>query len=183
MKPLIDLLALFIGVLLAYIIQNFLPPMSDLHGAHVLLVPMVFCYAAMILPFPAMLVAAIFTGFLSDLLYLHVVAGKVEIPIGYSIIFFVLFGCLASGFCSAMENRNSLPFIILSALGTSLFLLVQFVLITFIRGGIIVAPAVGWRILAPGLIAGLIAPLFYWTVSHMDRLLPDGSRKLRSVNR
>ena len=76
MKPLIDLLALFIGVLLAYIIQNFLPPMADLHGAHVLLVPMVFCYAAMILPFPAMLAAAIFTGFLSDLLYLHVVAGK-----------------------------------------------------------------------------------------------------------
>jgi len=183
MKPLIDLLALFIGVLLAFVIQNFLPPMADLHGAHVLLVPMVFCYAAMVLPFPAMLAAAFFTGFLSDLYYLHVVAGKVEIPVGYSIVFFVIFGCFANGFRPAMESRNSWPFILLSTLGTSLFLLVQFLLITFIRGGIIVSPAVGWRILAPGLIAGLIAPLFYWTVSHMDRLLPDGSRKLRSVKR
>jgi hypothetical protein len=82
-----------------------------------------------------------------------------------------------------MKSRNSWPFILLSTVGTSSFLLVQFLLITFIRGGIIVTPAVGWRILAPGLIAGLIAPLFYWTVSHMDRLLPDGSRKLRSVKR
>jgi hypothetical protein len=31
--------------------------------------------------------------------------------------------------------------------------------------------------------AALIAPLFYWTLSQIDRLIPDGSRKLRSITR
>jgi hypothetical protein len=31
--------------------------------------------------------------------------------------------------------------------------------------------------------AALIAPLFYWTLSQMDRLIPDGSRKMRPINR
>ena len=89
-KILIDLAALFAGVVLAFIIQDALPPMSDFHSAHVLLVPMVFCLAAVVLPFPAMLAGAFYTGFLSDLMYMHVVGGKVEIPLGMSIVFFVI---------------------------------------------------------------------------------------------
>ena len=89
-KTLIDLAALFLGVILAFIIQDALPPMTDFHSAHVLLVPMVFCFSAMVFPFAAMLVAAFYTGFLSDLMYLHVVGGKVEIPLGSSIIYFVI---------------------------------------------------------------------------------------------
>ena len=51
MKTLIDLAALFIGVVLAFIIQHAMPPMDGMHGAHILLVPLVFFYSAMVLPF------------------------------------------------------------------------------------------------------------------------------------
>jgi hypothetical protein len=182
-KILIDLAALFAGVILAFIIQDALPPMSDFHSAHVILVPMVFCLAAVVLPFPAMLAAAFFTGFLSDLMYLHVVGGKVEIPVGMSIVYFVILGSIANGFQPAMKSRNVLPFVILSGVGTSAYLLIQFLTITLQRGGFIWGDAVFWRILAPGLMAALIAPLFYWTLSQIDRLIPDGSRKLRSIKR
>jgi hypothetical protein len=182
-KTLIDLAALFAGVVLAFIIQDALPPMTDLHGAHVLLVPMVFCFAAMVMPFAAMLVAAFYTGFLSDLMYLHVVGGKVEIPLGSSIVFFVILGSIASGFQPAMKSRNVWPFVLISGVGTSAYLLLQFLTITLQRGGFLWEPAVSWRILAPGLMAALIAPLFYWTLSQMDRLIPDGSRKMRPINR
>jgi len=182
-KTLIDLTALFAGVVLALIIQDALPPMSDFHNSRVLLVPMVFCLAAMVLPFPAMLAAAFCTGFLSDLMYLHVVGGKVEIPLGSSIIYFVILGSIASGFQPAMKSRNVWPFVILSGTGTSGYLLLQFLTITLQRGGFLWDSSVSWRILAPGLMAALIAPLFYWTLSQMDRLIPDGSRKLRSIKR
>jgi len=182
-KALIDLTALFAGVVLAFIIQDALPAMSDFHEAHVLLVPMVFCYAALVLPFAAMLVAAFYTGFLSDLMYLHVVGGRVEIPLGSSIVFFVILGSIASGFQPAMKSRNVWPFVALSGAGTSAYLLLQFLFITFQRGGLLWEPTVSWRILAPGLMAALIAPLFYWTLSQMDRLIPDGSRKMRPINR
>jgi hypothetical protein len=182
-KTLIDLAALFLGVVLAIIVQDALPPMTDLHGARILLVPLLFCYAAIVLPFPAMLVAALYTGFLSDLLYLHVVAGKVEIPVGASMVFFVILGCFASGFEPAMKSRNLWPFALLSGVGTSLFLLLQFLAITWHRGGLFWHDTVTWRILAPGLMAALLAPLFHWTLSQMDRLIPDGSRKLRAAPR
>jgi cell shape-determining protein MreD len=182
-KTFIDLAALFVGVVLAFILQYNLPPMAEFHGAHVLLVPLVFCYAAMVLPFPAMLAAAFLTGFLSDLMYLHIVGGKVEIPIGFSIVYFVIFGCFANGFQPAIKSRNVTPFVVLSGVGTSLFLLLQFLAITLQRGGFIWEPSVSWRILAPGVMATLIAPLFYWTLSHMDRFIPDGSRKMRPIKR
>jgi hypothetical protein len=182
-KVLIDLAALFVGVILAFIVQDALPPMEDFHFAHVLLVPMVFCLAAMHLPFVAMLGAAFYTGFLSDLMYLHVVGGKVEIPLGSSIVYFVIFGSIASGFQPAMKSRNVLPFVLLSGIGTSGYLLLQFLVITLQRGGFLWESAVSWRIIAPGLMAALIAPLFYWTLSQIDRFIPDGSRQMRSIKR
>ena len=182
-KPIIDLLAMFVGVILAFIIQDALPPMADFHGAHVLLVPLVFCYAAMVMPFPSMLAAALYTGYLSDLMYLHVVDGKAEIPLGFSIIYFVIYGCFANGFQPSMKSLNVLPFVLLSGVGTSLFLLLQFIAITVHRGGFVWGDPVTWRILAPGIMAALIAPLFYWTLSHIDRLIPATSRKLRPIKR
>lgn len=183
MKTLLDLAALFLGVLLAFIVQQALPPMAELHEARILLVPMVFCYAAMALPFPAMLAAALYTGFLSDLMYLHVVGGKVEIPVGFSIVYFMILGSVANGFQPALKARNPLPFVLLGGLGTSLFLFIQFAVITWQRGGFIWDNSITWRIIAPGVMAALLAPLFYLTLSHIDRLLPDGSRKARAVPR
>lgn len=183
MKAAIDLLVLFVGVFLAYIVQEALPPMHDIYGAHIVLIPMVFCYAAVVLPFPAMLAGAVFTGFVVDVLNAHVVGGRIEIPAGASIVYFVIFGCLANGFQPAMKGGNILPFALMGGLGTSGLLLMQFLLITWNRGGFVWETAAGWRILAPGCMAALVAPLFHLTLSHLDRLIPDGSRKKKAVAR
>lgn len=177
MKVLIDLTALFAGVFIAFVVQHALPPMDDLHGARVLLVPLVFCYAAVVLPFPAMLAAAFYTGFFSDLFYLHIADGKVEIPMGVSIVYFVILGCVASGFRNVPEVTRVWMFSLLSGVGTSVFLVLQFLMITWHRGGWEWAGAAAWRIVAPGVLAGLIAPLFHLTASHIDNLVPDFSRR------
>ena len=183
MKALIDLIALFAGVFIAFVVQHALPPMADLHGAQVLLVPMVFCYAAVVLPFPAMLAAAFYTGLFSDLFYLHIAGGRVEIPPGVSIIYFVILGCISNGFRSVPEAKRVWIFALLSGVGTSAFLLLQFLMITWHRGGWEWASAAAWRILAPGLMAFLIAPLFHLITSHIDNLVPDFSRKGRAPRR
>jgi NADH:ubiquinone oxidoreductase subunit 2 (subunit N) len=109
--------------------------------------------------------------------------GKLKSRSGSSIVFFVIFGSIASGFQPALKERNVWPLMALSGIGTSGYLLFQFLAITAQRGGFIWESAVTWRILAPGLMAALVAPLFYWTLSQMDRLIPDGSRKMRTITR
>jgi cell shape-determining protein MreD len=177
MKALIDLLALFVGVFIAFVVQHALPPMDGLHGARVVLAPLVFCYGAIVLPFPAMLAAAFYMGLFSDLFYLHLAGGEVEIPLGVSIIYFVILGCLVGGFRNRPEATKIWVFSLLSGVGTCAFLLMQFLLITWHRGGWDWAEAVAWRILAPGVMAALLAPLFHLIASHIDQLVPDFSRR------
>lgn len=183
MKALIDLTALLAGVLIAFVVQHALPPMTDLHGARVMLVPLVFCYGAVVLPFPAMLAAAFCTGLFSDLFYLHIAGGGVEIPMGVSIIYYVILGCIGSGFRSGSDGAKVWMFALLSGAGTSAFLLVQFLMITWHRGGWVWAEAAAWRIVAPGVMASLIAPLFHLVASHIDHLVPDFSRRRRVPRR
>lgn len=183
MKTLIDLAVLFVGVFIAFVVQHALPPMADLHGARVLLVPLVFCYAAMVLPFPAMLAAAFYTGLFSDLFYLHITGGVVEIPLGVSIIFFVILGCLAYGCRYGRKAANVWTFALVGGLGTSAFLLMQFLMITWHRGGWEWTLVVAWRVIAPGVMAFLIAPLFHLVASNIDRLVPDFSRSRRNTLR
>ena len=48
-------IALFAAIYLALVAQEFIPPVPFLGGAHLLLVPVLFCYGALWLAFPAML--------------------------------------------------------------------------------------------------------------------------------
>lgn len=164
MKTLVGLAALFAGVFAAFLLQQALPAINMLHGARFVFVPMLFCYAAMVLPFPVMLTAAFYTGLLTDLMYLHVVGGHVEIALGWSIVYFVIFGSIANGLRSAMQEGTWWPFIPLSALGTSVFLFLQFAMITMRRETFVFEQAVLWRILAPGMIAALLAPLLHLAI-------------------
>ena len=87
-------IVLVAAVYTALIAQEFIPPLSFLGGAHLLLVPVLFCYGALWLSFPTMLAFALFTGLLSDLAFLHVVGDHVEIGLGWSVLFYVQFPCM-----------------------------------------------------------------------------------------
>ncbi len=80
--------------------------MRFFHGARVFLVPMLFCYGALAMPFWAMLLMAVYTGFLTDLAYLNVTDGHVEIALGWSIVVFVFFGLFAHGLQPAFRWRS-----------------------------------------------------------------------------
>jgi len=175
MRAAIGLLASFAGVFVALLVQQAIPPVHAFEGARWLFVPAIFCLAAISLPFPAMLGAALFTGFLCDLAYLHVVGGQVEIALGCSIIFFVILGSVANGFRPSFERGRWWPLVPLSAVGTSSFLLLQFAMISLRRQSLEIEAAVAWRILLPGALAAVFSVALYFAVRQLEGLLPSPS--------
>lgn len=173
MKAVVSALSACVGVFVAFLLQQALPAVHVLHGARFVLVPMIFCYAAMALPFPAMLFTALFTGLLTDLMYLHIVGGRVEIALGCSIVFFVIYGSIASGLRPSYLRGHWWPVIPLSVAGTWAFLFMQLAMISLRREGLVFDEAMLWRVLAPGLLAGLFAPLLHAVVRPFAGLIPD----------
>ncbi len=180
MKAGIGIVALTLGVFAAFLLQETLPPVNVLHGARFVFVPMIFCYAAMALPFPAMLLAAVITGFLTDLMYLHVVGGRVEIALGCSIVFFVIYGSISNGCRPAFQRGHWWPVIPLSALGTSSFLLMQFLMISLRRETFVFDEAVIWRVIAPGLLAALFSPILHALIRPFASLIPENPQLAKS---
>ena len=172
MKAVSGALAACAGVFAAFLLQQALPAIHVLHGARFVLVPMIFCYAAMALPFPAMLFAAFCTGLLSDLMYLSVVEGRVEIALGCSIVFFVISGSIVNGFRPSYLRGHWWPVIPLGVACTWAFLLMQFAMISLRREGLVFDQAILWRVLAPGFLAGLLVPLLHAAVKPFSDLLP-----------
>jgi hypothetical protein len=176
MKLAVGWISLALAIFLAVIVQEFIPPMQFLRGARVILVPMLFCYGALAMPFWATLLLAIYTGFVTDLSFLNVVDGHVEIALGWSIVVFVLFGLFAHGLQPAFAGGRWWLHIPLSAICTIIFLSLQFVMICFRRQGIFFNETVAWLIIAPGFFAALLAPLVHLTVI---KLAPYVSAPLR----
>ena len=183
MKLAIGLVSAALAVFFLLIYQEFIPPIRAMEGARVLLMPMVFCYVALAAPTWAMLLMAVYTGLFTDLMYLHVVDGVVEIGLGWSIIFFVLFGFVAHGFQPAFQRGHWWLHILLSAGGTIAFLALQYAMICFRRQGIFFNEVVAWRIVAPGLFAAIFAPLVHLVVTLCSHFFPDISRRASGFQR
>jgi hypothetical protein len=179
MKLVVGCLSLALAVFLALIVQEFIPPIRLMHGARLLLVPMVFCYGALALPFWAMLLMAAYSGLLMDLAYLNIPDGHVEIALGWSMVVFVFFGLFAHGLQPAFVAGRWWLHIPVSAISTSVFLALQFAMICFRRQGIFFNETVAWRILAPGAFAALLSPLVHLVVVKLGPYI-RGSRRLRA---
>lgn len=176
MKLLVGFIALVVAVFFALILQEFFSPLRAFHGARILLVPMIFCYFALAAPTWAMLLAAVYTGFLTDLMYLHVVNGQVEIGLGWSMVFFVIFGLFAHGFQPAFRRGHWWLHVVLTAAGTCAFLALQFAMISFRRPGFIINDVAAWRMIAPGLVAALLAPFLHVAVVQCGHFFPEITR-------
>lgn len=168
MRTALITLGLMVAVFVALIIEEFLPPVELLDGARVMLVPMIFCYGALTLPFGVMLGLAFFAGLLSDLSALQVVAGTVEISVGWSILVYVAIGSICQGMRPLVLRGHWEIHAGMSGVTTSIILALQFMMITLRRfdtGGLVYSDTVLWRILGPGIVALLLAPLFYFVVA------------------
>jgi hypothetical protein len=159
------------AIYLALLLQEFLPPAGFLAGAHLLLVPVLFCYGALRLPFPAMLGLAVFTGLLSDLAGLHSVGEHVEIGLGWSILFYVLVGTgLHLAQMAFPEGRWEIH-CLASAVATGLLLLAQYLMVCLRRESFYFDGTVFWHIVGPALVALFLAPPIWF----LFNLLPSGS--------
>lgn len=176
MKGFIGFCALLLAIFLSFPLQEILPPVAGFYGARILFVPMLFCYGALAFPFPAMLLLAIYAGLLTDLAYLHVVSGQVEIAAGWSIVYFVILGMFVHGFQPAYQRGHWWIHVVLSILATSLLLALQFVMISFRREGLAFGEVTAWRIMGSGLIAGICAPLLLLIAGQASAFFPEAPR-------
>ena len=159
------------AIYLALIAQEFIPPLGFLGGAHLLLVPLLFCYGALWLSFPAMLGLAVFTGLLSDLAYLHVIGDRVEIGLGWSILFYVLAGTAMQPLRPLFLAGRWEVHCLASGAVTLFLLLGQYLMVCLRRGSFMVDGTVFWHITGPAIAALLLAPPVYFLFG----LFPGGA--------
>jgi hypothetical protein len=170
MKDSLLSLGLIVAVFLLLTIQEFIPPMEFFGGARVNLVPMLFVYGALVVPFPLMLLLAVAIGLLSDLAILQVVGGSAEIGLGWSILFFLAVGLICQGLRPLILRGHWEIHPLMSALTAIVYLALQFGMITLRRfedGGFFYSDAVTWRILGPGIITLIIALPFWFGMAFL----------------
>ena len=172
---------LLLFVLIAQIVEIFIPALPWLYNAHIYIAPVIVFYGAMALPFPLMLALAFYAGMLLDALTVQVIGGKVEISVGWSILLYGVLAGIMHGLRPLFIRGRWEVHCISSGVGTSLIILAQYLMITFRRGSLVFNREIWWQIGGPGLIAMAIAPILFWFLQWMSRItaysyLPERGR-------
>lgn len=165
-------LVLFAAVYLVIIVQEFLPAVPFFANARLLLVPVVFCYGALWLPFPAMLGFALWSGLLSDLADLHVAGDRVEVGLGWTMLFYVLAGTVLQLWRDAFAGGRWEIHALASGVLTLLLQAGRYAMVCLRRESFYFDSTIFWHIAGPALAALFVAPLFYF----FFRLWPGGFR-------
>ncbi len=163
-------LVLLLAQFFALILQQFIPPITMLEGARVLLLPMLFFYGALAFPFPVMLLLAFLSGFMWDALTVYVSDSAVEISLGWSIVLFAVLGSIMNGFRPLFQRGRWEVHCLVSGVCTSLIVLAEYLMITFRRGGFAFPNEIWWRIGGAGLIALLLSPVLFFLLNRIALL-------------
>lgn len=161
-------------LLLSLILQEFMPVFEWAYGARLLLVHTVFFAVAVSVPFPAMLMLALATGFLWDARYYVPIyadggtsglLGQAELPFGFSILLFAVAGAIIQGVCPLFrKGRWELP-ILLIGLCTALVLVLEYLVIGFHRGALAASPEFWWQVVMTALFSSLVSPFLLLLLS------------------
>jgi len=163
-------LILAVLVVIAQIAEFYIPPLEWMYNAHIYIVPVLVFYGAMALPFPLMLALAFVAGVLLDALTVQVIGGKVEIAMGWSIILYGVLAVIMHGLRPLFIRGRWEIHCLLTGLCTSGIILAQYLMITFRRGSFFFSKEVWWQVGGPGLIAMLMAPIFFWMLNWLARV-------------
>jgi hypothetical protein len=169
----IRFLLLLLLVFVAQIVEIFIPPLEWMYNAHVYIVPVIVFYGAITLSFPAMLALVFFAGFLWDAMTVQILATRVEISFGWSILLYAVLAVIMHGLKPLFNRGRWEVHCVLSGVCTSLILLSQYLMISFRRGSLIFDKEVWWQIGGPGLLARLMAPLVFWSLHYVTGLLQN----------
>ncbi len=163
--------SLVLLVLLAVIVQQFIPAFTPLFGSRLMLVVLVFLCSASTVPAPVMLMLAFLCGFLTDAENAigphggdpEVYTRPVEpLRFGYSIALYAALGFLMQGIQPLFRQGKWQFSAILSGIAVFLYLLVEYLLINFVRGGFSFNRWTFLRIAFSSGITMLLSPLVFW---------------------
>ncbi|MCG8599848.1 MAG: hypothetical protein MI807_06885 [Verrucomicrobiales bacterium] len=173
-------------LLASFFVQEFIPPFEWAYSSRILLVHITFLAIAAAVPFPAMLFFAFTGGFIWDARY-HIpiyptdaaagVFTQAELPFGFTIFIFGLTGALIQGVRPLFrKGRWELP-VLMIGICTALGLLLEYLVISFHRGGLEIPPELWWKLLMSGLFSALVSPFLLLLLS---RLAARSRYRLRS---
>jgi len=162
--------ALLVFAFAALVLQHYIPPLPFLDGARVMLLPLVFFFGAMALPVGGMLALAFCCGLMWGALNAQIIEmGRpvVEQALGGTVIIYGLLGAMMNGLRPLFLRGRWEIYTLMSALGTSLLLLVEFFMLSVRRAALsgesfFWGSEIWWRIGGPGLVALLLAPFVYF---------------------
>ena len=179
-------------LLLAFVIQQFLPAFTALHDSRILLVQLVFLCCAVTVGQPTMLVLAFIGGFLWDAqCALSPHGGDPEVYIqqvesmrfGYSIVLFGGMGYLMQGLQPLFKQGKWQFSALLSGIAVFLYLACEYAIITIVRGGFTLTQSTLKQMAYTSLLTMLFSPIVFWLLFNIARLcnhsINPGARRRR----
>jgi hypothetical protein len=177
-------LVLLLTAFAALVLQHFIPPLAFMSGARVMLLPLVFFFGALSLPFTGMLALAFACGLMWDALTVQVVeigsgptsAVVVELGLGWSSVVYAVLGAVMSGFRPLFKRGRWEIHCLMSGICTLLLVGSEFLMLSVRRAALYGAPfqfnqEIGWRIGGPGLVALILAPAIFFFLKAMAALV------------
>jgi hypothetical protein len=158
------------GLFISLLAQEFIPPLFWFYGARVLIMPIIMFYGALALPYWGMLALAFIAGFMWDAMTVQIVDSTVEISVGWSIVLYAALGAIMSGFRPLFQRGRWEVHCLVSGLFTSLIVLAEYIMITIRRGGLVFPNEVWWRVGGSGVVAALLAPIFFFALNWLATL-------------
>lgn len=181
---------------LTFGLQELIPAIEFAQQARVLLPPVFFFSASLSVGFPAMLILALTTGLVWDARHLPYRPEKIDarakaelvsnsqgasvmesrsqgmghLPVGYSIILFAVTGTLMQGIRPLFKRgRWELP-VIMVGVATLTWLLVEFLLMSFLRGSFEFHPGLWTKLVTNTLLAMLVSPLLLFLLHTLQKV-------------
>jgi hypothetical protein len=169
--------SLLLLLLLAMVVQQFLPALPGLR-ARFLLVPLVFLCAAVTVDLPAMLLLAFVGGFLWDAQNAlgpsggdpEVYAQVGMLRFGYSIVLYAMMGLLMQGVRPWFQRGRWQISVAMAGFALFFYLLSEYLLLAFIRGGLNLGPAIIRQVALSSAMTMFFAPLVLLILSRLERL-------------
>ncbi len=176
MKAVFSFFFLLLLIIIAIVLQDTFSGSIGFYQIHFFLVPVVFCFGALILSFPAALFFGLVTGLLEGLMTLSFHAHRPEIGITWFVFFFIIWAFLLQFATELTDGIRWELHALGSALFTAFLLTGEWILISWQRDSFSISSMTIILIALPSAISLLLAPPLYYSLQFL--LLPSYQRNV-----
>lgn len=164
-------------VIIACLLQRIIPTFHILYDAKILIFPLLFLSLCFSLEFPIILLISFLCGFLWDVQYSLSPQGGNEkiyenviesLPFGYSILLYALMGWILLRFQGLFRASKLLIQVLIIGATILLYLILDYLMIFFIRGNYSFTFAVGMHILFSCLLTIIFCPPILWIIHQIN---------------